>query len=267
MIKITANQVKELRNITGIGIMECKKALIETNGNIKLAIDYLRKFLKVQSIKKSVLITKEGFITDFVQNNYGILLEINTQTDFVAKHSLVKNFAKNIIKYSFEKKITNITKIKNIFEEKRIKLIGLMKENIIINRLGIIKGNFIGKYLHHSKRIGVIVQSNINNLLIIKKIAMHIAVLKPQYISKKDVSKKIIQNEYKLQMEIAKQFKKSSNIIEKIVTGRINKFINNITLINQQFLFDSNQTVLQYLNKNNIFISKFIRFELGEKIL
>ncbi|QJC29970.1 elongation factor Ts [Enterobacteriaceae endosymbiont of Plateumaris sericea] len=267
MIKITANKVKELRNITGIGIMECKKALIETKGNIKLAIDYLRKYSKIQSVKKSIFIAKEGFIIDLIKNNFGMLLEINCQTDFVAKDSNLNNFAKDILKYSFEKKITNFIKIKNIFEERRIELIGILKENIIINRLSIIKGNFIGKYLHHSKRIGVLVQSNINNLLLIKQIAMHIAVLKPKYISKKDVPEKIIQNEYKLQIEIAKQFNKPLNIIEKIVKGRINKFIKDITLVNQKFLFDTNKTVLQYLNENSISISKFIRFELGEKLL
>ncbi|QJC29085.1 translation elongation factor Ts [Enterobacteriaceae endosymbiont of Plateumaris rustica] len=267
MIKINANKVKELRNITGIGIMECKKALIETKGNIKLAIDYIRKYSKIQSIKKSSFITKEGFIIDYINNDYGILLEINCQTDFVAKDNNLNNFAKNIIKYSFEKKITNLTKIKNIFKEKRIQLINIMKENIIIRRLGVIKGNFIGTYLHHTKRIGVIVQSDIDNPAAIKKIAMHIAVLKPQYISKKDISKKIIKDEYTLQMEIAKQFKKPFNIIEKIVQGRVNKFINNITLINQQFLFDTNKTVLQFLDENHIIISKFIRFELGEKLL
>ncbi|QJC29531.1 elongation factor Ts [Enterobacteriaceae endosymbiont of Plateumaris pusilla] len=267
MIKITANQVKELRNITGIGIMECKKALIETKGNIKLAINYIRKYLKIQSVKKSIFVAKEGFIIDLIKDDYGILLEINCQTDFVAKDINLNNFAKDILKYSFKKKITNIIEIKNIFEEKRIQLIGILKENIIINRLSIIKGNFIGKYLHHSKRIGVLVQSNINNLLLIKQIAMHIAVLKPKYISKQDVPEKIIQDEYKLQMEIAKQLNKPFNIIEKIVKGRVDKFINNITLINQKFLFDTNNTVLQFLNKNNIFISKFIRFELGEKLL
>ncbi|WP_168895122.1 translation elongation factor Ts [Enterobacteriaceae endosymbiont of Donacia tomentosa] len=264
-MKININKIKELRNITGVGILECKKALVATKGNINLAINYIRKYSQIESIKKSNNLTKEGIIISFVKKNIGILLEINCQTDFVAKSIHITNFAQNIIEYIFNYKITDIIKIKNVFEEEKIKLIGILKENISINRFSVIEGKFIGQYIHHSKRIGVLLQSNLDNQLLMKKIAMHIAMLKPRYIQEKNIPNNVLHEEYQLQKDIAKNNKKSKIIINKITKGRVQKFINNITLYNQKFLFDNNQTVSHFLKENDMEIFQFINFELGSK--
>ncbi|QJC36522.1 translation elongation factor Ts [Enterobacteriaceae endosymbiont of Donacia simplex] len=267
ILKININKIKKLRNITNISIIECKKALIETKGNINQAIDYIRKYEKIESIKKSNNQTKEGVILNYLIKDFGILLEINCQTDFVAKSIQIINFGNKILKYIFTNNQTNISIIRKIFNKDRIKLIGILKENIYINRLSYIKGKFIGKYIHHNNRIGVMIKSNLDNNLLMKQIAMHIAMLKPDYISKKDIPKNIINHEYQLQKNIALQHNKSKIIIKKIIEGRLQKFINNITLYNQKFLLDNNKTVLHFLNENNMQILKFIWLELGTNII
>ncbi|QJC32091.1 translation elongation factor Ts [Enterobacteriaceae endosymbiont of Donacia versicolorea] len=267
MLKINIKKIQELRNITGIGIIECKKALIETKQDLNLAIDYIRKHSKLQSIKKLNNLTKEGLIIDYVKKNFGILLEINCQTDFVTKSIEIISFAKNILKYIFDKDQTDINIIRRIFNTRKMELINLFKENIFINRLSYIKGKFIGKYIHHNKRLGVLIRTNINNKLLMKQLAMHIAMLKPDYLYEKDIPTNIIDHEYKIQKNILEKNNKSQTIINKIIKGRVKKFINNITLYNQKFLLDNNKTIKQYLNENNMKIFKFIYFELGSNII
>ncbi|QJC37753.1 translation elongation factor Ts [Enterobacteriaceae endosymbiont of Donacia bicoloricornis] len=264
-MKIDINKIKKLRDITNISIIECKKALIITKGNINEALDHIRKYSKIESIKKSKNKTKEGLILDYVTKDFGILLEINCQTDFVAKSIQIINFGKKILTYVFKYKQENISIIRKVFNQERIKLIGILKENIYIHRIGYIKGEFIGKYIHHSKRIGVIIKSNINNNLLMKQISMHIVMLKPNYICEKNIPKNIINHEYDLQKSIAIKNNKSKIIIKKIIEGRVKKFINNITLYNQKFLFNNKRTVFDVLSENNMKISEFICFELGSK--
>ncbi|WP_168919264.1 translation elongation factor Ts [Enterobacteriaceae endosymbiont of Donacia thalassina] len=267
-MKININKIKELRNITNISILQCKKALIAAKGNINQAIDYIRKYENIESIKKSKNKTKEGLIFSYITKDFGILLEINCQTDFVAKSQQIRNFGKNILKYIFKHNQTDISLIKEIFNQERIKLIGILKENICINRLGFLKGKFIGKYIHHSKRIGVIIKCDRDNDLLMKQISMHIAMLKPDYIHEKNIPIDIINHEYQLQKNIAmKKNNKSKIIIKKIIEGRVKKFINNITLYNQKFLLDNNKTVLHFLNENKIKVLEFIYLELGTNII
>ncbi|WP_169785952.1 translation elongation factor Ts [Enterobacteriaceae endosymbiont of Donacia crassipes] len=266
-MKIDINKIKELRNITGISIIECKKALIETKGNIHNAINYIKKYLKIESIKKLNNETKEGLILDYVVKDFGILLEINCQTDFVTKSTHFINFGNEILNYVIKNNQKNINTIKKIFDQKRIELIGLLKENIFINRLEYIKGNFIGKYIHHSRRIGIIIKSDINNQLLMKKISMHIAMLKPEYIQEKDIPSTIINKEYELQKNIAIKKNKPKIIIKKIIEGRIKKFINNITLYNQKFLLDNNKTIFNVLNENKMKILSFLCLEIGTDLI
>ncbi|QJC35303.1 translation elongation factor Ts [Enterobacteriaceae endosymbiont of Donacia proxima] len=267
ILKININKIKELRNITGISIIECKKALIATKNNINDAINYIRKYLKIESIKKINNETKEGLILDYITEDFGILLEINCQTDFVTKSIHFINFGNEILKYIIKNNQKDINIIKKIFYQKKIELIGLLKENIFINRLEYIKGKFIGKYIHHSKHIGIIIKSNVNNQLLMKKISMHIAMLKPEYIQKKDIPSRIINKEYELQKNIAIQKNKPKVIIKKIIEGRIKKFIDNITLYNQHFLLDNNKTVFEVLNENKMKILSFICLEIGANII
>jgi len=262
---ITASLIKNLRSRTGIGVLECKRALIEENGNIELAIDNLRKSGKLSAEKKNNKITNQGVIFSGIKNNIGIMLELNCETDFVSKDDLFINFGKNILSTALEKKIKDINEIKDIFEEKRTDLIFKVGENINIRRFCWIEGENICSYVH-SFRIGVLVSGITSNKIILKNIAMHIAASKPEYLHPTNIPNTVWKREYKIQSELVKNLKKPLNVLKKIIDGRMNKFTNNISLISQNFIMDPTKTVGDILNKSNSRIISFIRFELGENI-
>lgn len=257
--------IKELRSRTGAGFMECKRALIEENGDIELSIDNLRKSGQAQAEKKIHNVTNQGLIFAKVQNKIGVMLELTCETDFVAKDNLFSTLGKEIILTALSKKIENIYDIKNIFQIKKTELISKVGENIKINRFSFIKGSNITSYIHGG-RIGVLVSSSSSDKELLKKIAMHIAASKPEYLSPDDISDSVFQREYKIQLELAKKQNKSSSILKKIVQGRMNKFINSISLTGQNFIMDTTKTVGALLNENNTCIISFNRFQIGENI-
>lgn len=263
---VTASLIKKLRSRTGAGFLECKRALVEAKGDIELSIDNLRKSGKMSAEKKINNITNQGSIFAVVKDNIGVMLELNCETDFVSKDDLFIVFGKEITSTALKEKINNIEQLKNIFEEKRTSLIFKVGENINIRRFYFIKGENILSYVH-GVRIGVLVDAN--NYLdkkILKNIAMHIAASKPQYLHPEDVSDAVFQREYQIQLALAKNLNKPSNILNKIIKGRMNKFVNNISLTSQSFIMDANKTVKDILNEHNACIKSFCRFELGETI-
>lgn len=263
---ITTCLIKNLRSRTGISLLECKRALVEENGNIELAIDNLRKSGKLSAEKKSNKITNQGVVFLDVQNNIGTMLELNCETDFVSKDDLFINFGKNILSVALEKKIKDIHEIKNIFEEKRTDLIFKLGENINIRRFCWIEGENICSYVHGVK-IGVLINSVVgSNQIILKNIAMHVAASKPEYLDPQHVPSQVWEREYKIQLELIKNLKKPSYVLKKIIDGRMNKFVNSISLISQNFIMDPTKTVQEILNENNSSIISFTRFELGENI-
>ncbi|MFP3013493.1 MAG: translation elongation factor Ts [Arsenophonus sp. NC-QC1-MAG3] len=267
MFQITAALVKELRELTGAGIMECKKALIEASGNIKLAIDNMRKSGQAKAAKKAGRVATEGVVMAKISNNrkFGALLELNCETDFVAKDASFIAFGNEILKSVIENKSSNINELKTKFEEQRTTIVSKIGENINIRRIEIIEGEKIGYYLHCS-RIGVFVSAKGADDELIKHIAMHIAASKPEFITPADVLTDVITHESQIQFEIAMQSGKSREIAEKIVTGRMNKFINEISLTGQQFIIDPSKTVGALLKEKNVTVTNFIRFEVGEGI-
>ncbi|QCI19802.1 MAG: translation elongation factor Ts [Buchnera aphidicola (Brevicoryne brassicae)] len=264
-INVTASLIKKLRSRTGAGFLECKRALLESKGDIELSIDNLRKLGKMSAEKKINNITNQGAIFSRTEDNVGVMLELNCETDFVSKDDLFISFGKEIILTALKEKIDDIKQLKNIFEEKRTSLIFKVGENINIRRFCFIKGENVLSYVH-GVRIGVLVNANsdFNNNKILKNIAMHIAASKPQYLHPKDVSDSVFQREYQIQLELAKNLNKPSNILNKIIDGRMNKFVNSISLTSQSFIMDSNKTVKDILNEHNGHIKSFFRFELGE---
>ncbi|QCI17059.1 elongation factor Ts [Buchnera aphidicola (Aphis helianthi)] len=263
---ISAELVKKLRLRTGVGFMECKRALIEENGDIELSIDNLRKSGKLQASKKLQNTTNQGLIFSNIENNTGAMIELNCQTDFVSKDALFIALGKEIISSILSNKIIKIDDIKKHFEEQLTELIIKFDENIKINRFKIIKGNNIFSYIH-AGRIGVLVSANNLNQDILKNIAMHIAASKPEYIYPHEVPKSIFEREYNIQLELVKNYKKPTSILQKIVDGRMNKFVNNISLVGQNFIIDPNKTVGEILNENNGSVVSFDRFEIGENIV
>ncbi|BGI51144.1 MAG: translation elongation factor Ts [Arsenophonus endosymbiont of Ceratovacuna japonica] len=267
MTKITSSLVKELRQRTGIGIMECKKILVASNGDIELAIDNIRKLGKAKAIKRANFITAEGIIMEKVSDDgkYGALIELNCETDFVSKDINFITFCKKILQSIVLNKLSNINELNSKFEDQRKIMITKFGENINIRRLKILKGEKIGYYLHGT-RIGVLVSYKGADDEFIKHIAMHIAASKPEYITPSDVPSDVITREYQIQLDIAKKYGKSSEIIEKIVIGRMNKFINEISLTSQKFIMDQDKTVGMLLKEKNMIIINFVRFEVGEGI-
>lgn len=266
-MSITAIMIKELRERTGAGIMECKKALIAANGDIELAVDNMRRFGQSKAAKKAVRLAKEGIILIKISNSakYGVIVELNCETDFVANNVDFKYFGYEVISLAMDEHIYNIENLKNICEEKRSILVNKIGENIQIRRIGFMEGDFVSYYLHGT-RIGVIVSAKVKDedKELIKHVAMHIAASNPIYINAKDVPVDIVSRERKIQLDIAMQSNKQHTIVEKIVEGRMSKFIDEISLNNQYFILDQSKKVGKILYEKNAIINNFIRFEVGE---
>ncbi|BAH83064.1 translation elongation factor Ts, partial [Candidatus Ishikawella capsulata] len=265
MNNVSASLIKELRELTGSGIMECKKALLQSNGNIEIAIDNMRKAGKTQVAKKSIRIAKEGCILIEVKDNKGIMIEINCETDFVSRDEIFLTFCKEVLHTANKQNILSIEVLQQKYEDKLSLLMSQFKENIVIRRMVFLQEDHIGFYIHGS-RIGVLISAINAKPNFIKQIAMHIAASKPDYISNKDIPAKIIEREYQIQRELVLQKNKSIEIENKIIEGKMKKFTDEISLVNQKFIFDNTKTVGHILREEQATVKKFFRFELGEAI-
>ncbi len=267
MTEITAALVKELRERTAAGMMECKKALVEANGDIELAIDNMRKSGQAKAAKKAGRVAAEGMIATKIdaQGKFGVMLELNCETDFVAKDASFQAFGEAVIKAALAERITDIDVLRTKFEEQRTALVAKIGENINLRRITSLKGDILGTYLH-SKRIGVMVAATDADAELVKQIAMHIAASKPEYVRPEDVPTEVVAHEYKIQLDIAMQSGKPREIAEKMVEGRMRKFTGEISLTGQSFVMDPGKTVAQLLDEHHANVVSFIRFELGEGI-
>ncbi|WP_053097151.1 translation elongation factor Ts [Candidatus Palibaumannia cicadellinicola] len=273
MADITTSLVKELRDRTNIGLIKCKKALIEANGDIELAIDNLRKLGQATADKKAKSLANQGLILIKIATNskYGVIIELNSETDFAVKNKEFIQFGEQVVTTALNKQIINLAVLKEELEQQRIALVDKMGENINISRLGVLKGNIeediIVSYLHGT-RIGVIVSATTNNVLLskqlVKNIAMHITAIKPEYVNEDDIPSHVMSREYQIQLNIAMQSNKSDEVTKKIIDGRMRQFIKNISLTHQNFVMDPSITIQQLLYNNKIIVNKFIRFEVGE---
>ncbi|WP_434527010.1 translation elongation factor Ts [Photorhabdus asymbiotica] len=267
MSGITAALVKELRERTGAGMMECKKALVEANGDIELAIDNMRKSGQAKAAKKAGRVAAEGIILAEVaaDGKFGALVELNCETDFVAKDAGFIAFGKEVMAAVLADKIADIEILKAKFEEQRTALVAKIGENINIRRVSVLEGEQLGTYLHGA-RIGVLVVAEGANEELIKHVAMHIAASKPEYVNPSDVPADVVDREHQIQLDIAMQSGKPREIAEKMVSGRMNKFTGEISLTGQNFVMDPSKTVGDLLKENNAKVTNFIRYEVGEGI-
>ncbi|MEC7885576.1 MAG: translation elongation factor Ts [Pseudomonadota bacterium] len=273
---ITAQMVKELRDRTGAGMMDCKKALKECNGDIDSAIDMMRKAGQAKADKKSSRVAAEGvidFLADKEKNN-ACLVEVNCETDFVAKDENFLNFVSKVSSLSLSNFTGNIDEFVNqkindgkSLEELRLELVSKVGENVQIRRIKVIEGNngHIGSYLH-GKKIGVVICLSDKNEDLAKDIAMHIAAMKPIAIQEKDISKDIIDKERDIYLAQASESGKPKEIIEKMVDGKLKKFLNEVTLLSQQFVKDPDTSIGALLEKSNCEVLDFFRYEVGEGI-
>ncbi|MCW2474902.1 translation elongation factor Ts [Candidatus Symbiopectobacterium sp. NZEC151] len=267
MAEITAALVKELRERTGAGMMECKKALVEANGDIELAIDNMRKSGQAKAAKKAGRVAAEGVILTKIaaDGKYGVIVELNCETDFVAKDAGFKAFGEEVATAALNERITDVDVLKAKFEEQRTTLVAKIGENINIRRIAIQEGDVLGAYLHGA-RIGVLVAATGADDELVKHVAMHIAASKPEYVKAEDVPADVVAREHQIQLDIAMQSGKPREIAEKMVEGRMRKFTGEISLTGQHFVMDPNKTVGDLLKEHKADVISFIRFEVGEGI-
>ena len=268
MAEITASMVKELRERTGAGMMECKKALVEANGDIDLAIDNMRKSGQAKAAKKAGRVAAEGVIISKISadKKVGVILEINCETDFVAKDAGFLEFSDKVATAALNDQITDIAALQAKFEEERTALVAKIGENIGIRRVQQITGDVVGSY-QHGARIGVLVAANSGcDEELVKHIAMHIAASKPEYVDPSDVPADVVEHERNIQIDIAMQSGKPREIAEKMVEGRMRKFTGEVSLTGQPFVMDPSKTVGDLLTEKKATVASFIRFEVGEGI-
>ncbi|XKM13466.1 translation elongation factor Ts [Orbaceae bacterium ac157xtp] len=267
MAEVTAAMVKELRERTGAGMMECKKALVEANGDIELAIDNMRKSGQAKAAKKAGRVAAEGVIINKISadKKHGIILEVNCETDFVAKDAGFLAFSEKVAQVALNDNMTDIAALQAKFEEERTALVAKIGENIGIRRVSAISGDVIGAY-QHGARIGVLVAATGADEELVKHIAMHIAASKPEYVKPEDVPADVVAHERQIQIDIAMQSGKPREIAEKMVEGRMRKFTGEVSLTGQPFVMDPSKTVGDLLKEKNASVSNFIRFEVGEGI-
>lgn len=267
MAEITAALVKELRERTGAGMMECKKALVEATGDIELAIDNMRKSGQAKAAKKAGRVAAEGVILTKIaaDGKYGVIVELNCETDFVAKDAGFRAFGDEVASAALNERITDVEALKAKFEEQRTALVAKIGENINIRRIAIQQGDALGAYLHGA-RIGVLVAAQGADEELIKHIAMHIAASKPEYVKAEDVPADVVAREHQIQLDIAMQSGKPREIAEKMVEGRMRKFTGEISLTGQHFVMDPNKTVGVLLQEHKANVTSFVRFEVGEGI-
>lgn len=271
-MQITASLVKELRERTGAGMMDCKKALAEAGGDIEVAIEEMRKSGAAKAAKKAGRIAAEGIILIKQDGKDITILEINCETDFVAKDENFLSFANNVIDVAASQTPEDVDALMGLslgdqtIEETTQQLVAKIGEKITIRRFEKITSDVhIGTYLHGT-RIGVIVELEGGDEALAKDIAMHIAASKPVCVSEDQVSQDILDKEKEIFSAQAEESGKPADIIEKMVSGRIKKFLKEITLLGQPFVKDPDQTVEKLLKSANASVISFRRYEVGEGI-
>lgn len=276
MAEISAKQVMELRAKTGAGVMDCKKALVESNGDEEKAIVYLREKGITKAEKKSSRIASEGLVAIYISddNKVGSIVEVNSETDFVAKNDKFIEFVENIAK---QVAVNNPKDIEDLLAEKYINdesqtvkevltnLIATIGENMNIRRFERVETEgFLGKYIHANGQIGVLVDMAKGSDELAKNIAMQICAVKPEYLDRTKVPEDRVKDEMEvLKAQVINEGKPEA-IAEKIVNGRIGKFYEDICLVDQVYVKDQSKKVSDYLKENDAEISNFIRFERGE---
>lgn len=272
---ITAALVKELRERTGAGMMDCKKILTETDGDIELAIEELRKRGAAQADKKAGRIAAEGTIVTLVNDGVGVAVEVNSETDFVAKDDGFMGFANAVAQTVIASKPQDLEGLMGTahpaggsIEEARQSLIAKIGENIGVRRFQLVAagdGEVVGAYQHGNK-ISVLVRLKGGNEELAKDIAMHIAASRPVCISTDQVPAELLDKEREIYAAQAADSGKPEEIMAKMVEGRIRKYLNEITLLGQSFVKDPDQTVEKLLKSANSEVMEFVRYEVGEGI-
>ena len=271
---ITASLVKELRERTGSGMMECKKALVETDGDIEAAAELMRKSGAAKADKKAGRVAADGAIKVLVSadGKWAVILEINSETDFVAKDDNFQAFADEVLAAVAEQRPGTVEELSSLalgsgqtVEQARQALIAKVGENIQVRRFEVVESDAsIASYLH-GDRIGVLVDSDADSDLA-RDIAMHVAAVNPQFVDQDSIPAEFVEKEKGILIAQAESSGKPPEIIEKMIQGRLNKFLAEVTLLGQPFVKDQEQSVSKLLSDAGAKVSRFVRYEVGEGI-
>jgi elongation factor Ts len=268
---ITAALVKELRERTGAGMMDCKKALTETDGDIELAIENMRKSGQAKAAKKAGRIAAEGVILTHVGAGVATMVEFNCETDFVARDASFLALGAKIVEVAHANKFNDAQALLaaeldgETVEVARAHLVAKIGENMNVRRVISVEGDNLGAYVHGG-RIGVISVLTGGDAELAKDIAMHVAAASPQFVKPEDVPAAVVEKEKEIQIEIAMNSGKPKEIAEKMVMGRMKKFTGEVSLTGQPFIKDPSQSVGALLKAKAADVVSFIRFEVGEGI-
>ncbi|MEK5443103.1 MULTISPECIES: translation elongation factor Ts [unclassified Fredinandcohnia] len=274
---VTAQMVKELREKTGAGMMDCKKALTETDGDMEKAIDYLREKGIAKAAKKGDRIAAEGLTSIEVQGNEAVILEVNSETDFVAKNEGFQTLVKELAAHLLAKKPANVEealeqKMDNgaSVSEHVNAAIAKIGEKLSLRRFEVVTkedGDVFGAYLHMGGRIGVLtVLGGTSDSDVAKDVAMHVAAVNPKYVTRDQVSAEEVEREREVLTQQALNEGKPENIVAKMVEGRLGKFFEDICLLDQSFVKDPDQKVRKFVESKGATVKSFVRYEVGEGI-
>lgn len=273
---VTAQMVKELRERTGAGMMDCKKALTHTDGDMEKAIDYLRENGIAKAAKKADRVAAEGLTYILSNDQAAVILEVNSETDFVAKNDHFKTLIQNLAKHILTEKPNTVeAAAKQKMESGETvaeyinNAISTIGEKISLRRFTLVEksaNETFGTYLHMGGRIGVLTVLEGGTEEVAKDVAMHIAAVNPKYVSRDQVQADEIEREREVLTQQALNEGKPENIVEKMVTGRINKFYEEICLIEQAFVKNPDEKVGQVVSKAGATVKMFVRYEVGEGI-
>ena len=269
-MEIKASQVKELRDMTGVAMMDCKKALVECEGDIEKALDLLRSNSALKAEKKSSRVAADGILVVSVNEDYATLVELNSETDFAAKDANFLSFGEKVKEYISKNKIFEASALKeSSLEDDRKALVQTICENIQIRRVVTLEFDStmnIGIYIHSDSKLGSLVVTKDGNDEIAKDIAMHVSAFNPLCLSQDDIDKEVLEREKAIYQNQAQDSGKPQDIMDKMVDGKIKRFLSEVSLVSQNFVKDPDITVQEYLEKGGATIVEFARLKVGEGI-
>jgi elongation factor Ts len=269
-MEVKASQVKELRDMTGVAMMECKKALVECDGDIEKALDLLRSNSALKAEKKASRVAADGILRTSQGDDFATLIEINSETDFAIKDANFIAFTDEVHNYISSKKVDDISEFENSdIEEKRKALIQTIGENIQLRRLETVSigsGMSAGVYLHSDSKLGALVVVSGGDESLAKDIAMHVAAFNPLCLSQDDIDPQVLEREKAIYLVQAEESGKPQEIMEKMIEGKLNRFLSEVSLMSQGFVKDPDISIEKLLEANNAKIESFSRLKVGEGI-
>lgn len=267
MSTISASLVKELRERTGLGMMECKKALVDANGDIDLAIEELRKSSGMKAAKKAGRTAADGVVAIKTGAGFGVAIEVNSETDFVARDENFLAFVNTVVEKAFATRQSDVAALmEGELEVAREALVQKIGENISVRRIALVEAPVVGAYVHGNNRIAVLTALSAGDDELAKDVAMHVAAVNPQVVKPEDMPAELVAKEKDIYTAQAAESGKPAEIVEKMVSGRVSKYLAENSLLEQAFVKDPEIKVGKLVKNAGAEVQSFVRFEVGEGI-